>query len=376
MRIIFFVVLTVLAMAAYGAEIHDAARAGDLAKVKAVLASFDSIFERTQDERKKAPQSGQQTGLQGPYFGQTSPGEATIWYLGHCGFAVKTETKLLVFDYVKKPMRRDDPAPQPPAQPALSNGWINPEEIKDLDVVVFVSHNHGDHYDEVIRTWAKTVKNIHYVFGWDAGTGANIHSLAAPRASAKFDGLEIETVNSHHSGVPESAFLVKADGLTIYHNGDYVGRMGDYNTAPSNVPADMDYLKTKFKTVDILFLDAFVADYQIQILQSLKPNVLFPMHYGGQEEKLEGFAADLKKAGVEIPVYCPAKPGDRFEYRNGKIVQSPTRESTDVSPWRDSSSPAPGTGDLVCTHETATSHECAPMPEISRSPGREFGELQ
>jgi L-ascorbate metabolism protein UlaG (beta-lactamase superfamily) len=235
-------------------------------------------------------------------------GEATIWYLGHCGFAVRTETKLLVFDYIKKPMPRGNPAPQPPAQPSLANGWINPEEIKDLDVVVFVSHNHSDHYDEVIRTWAKTVKNIHYVFGWDA-----------PRASAKFDGLEIETVNSHHSGVPESAFLVKADGLTIYHNGDYAGRMGAYDTAPSNVPADMDYLKTKLKAVDILFLDAFMADFHIQILQSLKPNVLFPMHYGGREEELKKFAADLKKAGVEIPVYCPAKPGDRFEYRNGSI---------------------------------------------------------
>ena len=257
-----------------------------------------------------------------PSVGQSlRSAEATIWYLGHCGFAVRTETKLLVFDYVKKAMRRSEPAPQPPAQPALANDWINPEEIKELDVVVFVSHNHGDHYDEAIRTWAKTVKNIHYVFGWYAGTGANVHSLAAPRASAKFGGLEIETVNSHHSGVPESAFLVKVDGLTIYHNGDYVGRMGDFDTTASNVPDDMDYLKTKFKTVDVLFLDAFVTDYQIQILQNLKPNVLFPMHRGGQEEKLKEFAADLKKAGGEIPVYCPAKSGDRFEYRNGKIVQ-------------------------------------------------------
>ena len=246
-------------------------------------------------------------------------GEATIWYLGHCGFAVRTETKLLIFDYVKKSMRRGEPAPQPPAQPGLANGWINPEEIKDLAVIVFVSHNHGDHFDEVIRTWAKTVKNIHYVFGWDAGTGADVHSLAAPRASAKFDGLEIETVNSHHSGGPESAFLVKVDGLTIHHNGDYVGRMGDFSTTASRVPADMDYLKTKAKTIDILFLDAFVEDYQIQILQRLKPKVLFPMHRGNQEERFRDFVADLKKAGVDIPVYCPAKPGDRFEYRDGSI---------------------------------------------------------
>jgi len=248
-------------------------------------------------------------------------GEATIWYLYHCGYAVKTGTKLLVFDYVEKMRGERDPAFQPPAHPALANGWINPEEIKDLDVVVFVSHSHGDHYDEVIRSWEKTVKNIRYVFGWDAGTGRNVYSLAGPRGEAKFDGMEIATVNSHHSGVPESAFLVKVDGLTIYHNGDYVGRMGDYATAPSNVPADMEYLKTKFRAVNLLFLDAYVGEDVVQILQNLKPSVLFPMHYGNREEKYREFARDLKRAGVNVPVFCPAKPGDRFEYRDGTIKQ-------------------------------------------------------
>jgi L-ascorbate metabolism protein UlaG (beta-lactamase superfamily) len=247
-------------------------------------------------------------------------GEASIWYLGHCGWAVRTESKLLILDYSKE---YANPIPQPPAHPALANGWIDPDEIKDRDVVVFVSHSHVDHYDEVIRSWEKTVKNIHYVFGWDNGTGRNVTSLAGPRSGAKFDGLEIETVNSHHSGVPESAFLVKVDGLTIYHNGDYEGKMGPYDTAPSNVPADMEYLKTKLKRVDILFLGAYVHEAFNQILQGLKPNVLFPMHYGGREEKYPDFARDLKKAGIDVPVYCPEKPGDRFEYRNGAIVRRP-----------------------------------------------------
>jgi L-ascorbate metabolism protein UlaG (beta-lactamase superfamily) len=255
------------------------------------------------------------------------PGEATVWYLGHCGYAVKTRSKLLVFDYVKKDLSAGGSAIPLPAGATLADGWINPQEIKDLDVVVFVSHSHGDHYDEVIRTWEKTVRNIRYVFGWDAGAGPNVHSLAGPRASAAFAGLEIATVNSHHSGVPESSFLVKVDGLTIVHNGDYVGRMGDFETSPSNVPADMEYLKTKFGTVDLLFLDAFVADYQLQILQSLKPNVLFPMHYGGREAKYREFAEDLKQAGSAIPVICPNKPGDRFEYRNGKIIQEKSGRS-------------------------------------------------
>jgi L-ascorbate metabolism protein UlaG (beta-lactamase superfamily) len=249
------------------------------------------------------------------------PGEATIWYLGHSGYALKTANKLLIFDYSKKFQKRGEPALQPPTKPALANGWIDPEEIKDLDVVVFVSHVHGDHYDEVVRTWAKTVKNIHYVFGWDAGTGANVRSLAGPRASAKFDGLEIATVNAQDSGDPVAAFLVKVDGLTIYHNGDYWGKMGE--DAPSLIPADMAFLKTKSQIVDIAICTAWdeVDGDSIPIFQNLRPKVMFPMHRGNHEEKYREWAKKLKKVGIEIPVYCPAKPGDRFEYRDGKIVQ-------------------------------------------------------
>jgi hypothetical protein len=37
------------------------------------------------------------------------PGEADIWYLGHCGYAVRTQNHFLVFDYQEQ---RDGPAPR------------------------------------------------------------------------------------------------------------------------------------------------------------------------------------------------------------------------------------------------------------------------
>jgi L-ascorbate metabolism protein UlaG (beta-lactamase superfamily) len=259
-----------------------------------------------------------------PWDPTPKPSSAQVWYLYHCGYAVKTGTKLLVFDYVGNFRRGPEPRLLVPVEPVLANGWINPKEIKNLAVVVFVSHGHVDHYDEVIRSWEKTIPNIHYVFGWDARwSGRNVHSLAGPRAEAKFDGLEIATVKSHHSGVPESAFLVNVNGLTIYHNGDYVGKMGDYESTPSNVAADMAYLKTKCETVDILFGPAAVDDIFNRIILDLKPKVMFPMHYGGHEEKYREFARDLKAAGIDVPVFCPEKPGDQFEYRYGTNHQRP-----------------------------------------------------
>ena len=105
-------------------------------------------------------------------------------------------------------------------------------------------------------------------------------------------------MNSHHSGVPEAVFLVKVDGLTIYHNGDYVGRMGDYETAPSNVPADMNYLKTKLKSLDILFLDAYVDECPIQILQNLKPQVLSPCTMEAGRENTGSSPVISKQASI------------------------------------------------------------------------------
>ncbi len=45
------------------------------ANAKNILASFDSIFERTRNERTITYRPGQPTGLKGPYFGQTPPGK-------------------------------------------------------------------------------------------------------------------------------------------------------------------------------------------------------------------------------------------------------------------------------------------------------------
>jgi len=245
--------------------------------------------------------------------------EAIIWYLGHCGYAVKTKTKLLIFDYQEKVQTPDRKKVEKPADASLFNGWINPEEIKNLDVVVFASHSHSDHYDEIIFNWEKTVKKINYVFGWQLKDGKNYFSLPAPRKEAKFDGIEIYTVNSHHSGVPECAFIVKVDGLTIFHEGDYIGKMGE--NEPYRVVEDMKHLRTKVEKADLMFIGAWTGEPILQMLHSLNPNAVFAMHYGYREEKYQDFAADLKNKGENVPLFIPEKKGDYVEYKNGTITK-------------------------------------------------------
>jgi len=168
---------------------------------------------------------------------------AVVWYLGHCGFAVRTQNHLLIIDYQE---RRDGTEPKArPGRPSLANGWIDPQEIKDLKVRVLVSHSHNDHYDSVILGWEKAIPDIVYYFGWKAAEDPAYNHLVGPRAELTSGGLEIATINSHHSGVPEVAWLVEVDGLVIYHNGD---------CQPDDPASSYDFLRKKANHIDLAFV--------------------------------------------------------------------------------------------------------------------------
>ena len=111
------------------------------------------------------PSAGQSAANR-PVASDLRAGEARIWYLGHCGFAVRTAQHLLIFDYQE---RRDGPQPRTrPDTRGLDRGWVDPAEIAGDRVRVFVSHSHDDHFDPVTFGWKQTVPDIAYYLGWKA----------------------------------------------------------------------------------------------------------------------------------------------------------------------------------------------------------------
>jgi L-ascorbate metabolism protein UlaG (beta-lactamase superfamily) len=111
--------------------------------------------------------------------------------------------------------------------------------------------------------------------------------------------MDIFTINTEHDDIPEVAYLVKTDGLAIYHSGDYIGMIDAY-------PKDMDYLLGKAGAVDVAFVGKFKQ------AESLKPKIVFPIHAGGREYMYGAFAR--KAAAKKLPsrVICPENKGDRF----------------------------------------------------------------
>lgn len=132
--------------------------------------------------------------------------KAKVWYLAHSGFAVQTESSFLIFDYYL----------DEPKGGTIEQGVIDPKELAEKNVIVFVSHNHDDHFNPVVFEWQKTIPNIRYILSNDIPEIQNA-IMIGPDDTVEQEDLVVKTYRSTDEGV---AFLVQIDGLAIYHAGD------------------------------------------------------------------------------------------------------------------------------------------------------------
>ena len=112
-------------------------------------------------------------------------------FLAHSGFLVELPSVTLLFDWWK--------------------GDLPP--LPDKPLLVFASHQHSDHFSPRIFSL-----NARFVLGHDIPTdGIDALSLGPGETQEILPGVTVETLPSTDEGV---AFLVTADGRTIFHAGD------------------------------------------------------------------------------------------------------------------------------------------------------------
>ena len=186
-----------------------------------------------------------------------------ITFIEHSGFMVEMEQNVLLFDYYQGEIPSFD-------------------ESKTL--FVFASHSHADHYNPVIWKLKEQYKNVHYILSDDIKDNKGA-VVMKPHEKRKVAGIEIETLKSNDMGV---AFLVKAEGKTIYHAGDL--NWWHWNGEPEE---DNEYYKRTFqdemkylegKKIDVAFmlLDPRQEDKYCwgmnYFLEHTDSKVVFPMH--------------------------------------------------------------------------------------------------
>jgi ankyrin repeat protein len=246
-------------------------------------------------------------------LGKVGKKQAVVWFLGHDGWAVKTQNHLLIFDYF--------PEGEDPANPGLCNGKVNPAEIADYKVAVFASHHHGDHYNPAIFEWRDQVADITYFLGLEP-EDTPPYEFMPERMEKTFGDIKVTTIHSTDAGVGE---VVEVDGVTIFHPGDHAnGRIG----LMEEFTDEIDFLAERGIRPDICFMGIRgcslgrpdeVKEGIEYTLKTLKPKVFIPMHAGAQGHLYRDFIDECQVQFPSIQMVAADNRGDHFVYKKGKI---------------------------------------------------------
>jgi ankyrin repeat protein/L-ascorbate metabolism protein UlaG (beta-lactamase superfamily) len=248
-------------------------------------------------------------------LGDVESKEAVIWFLGHAGWAIKTQNHLLVIDYFEQGAA--------PVSPALCNGRINPAEISGQKVAVFASHFHGDHYSPDIFAWNEQVDGITYFLGLQPReTPPAPYEYMPERLEQTYGDIKLTTIHSTDAGV---GMWIEVDGLTIFHPGDHAnGRIG----LMDEFTDEIDWLAAKGTRPDICFMGIRgcslgtpeqVLEGVQYTLGKLKPRVFIPMHAGTQGNLYREFIDTIQPDFASVQMVAPGNRGDHFVYKDGTI---------------------------------------------------------
>ena len=222
-----------------------------------------------------------------------------ITYLYHSGFALAWRDTFLVFDYYRDTCD---------GKRLLKNGVVTPKDFEGYKhVIVFVSHNHGDHFNPVIFKWRAARPDIIYVLSDDVRSREQALRIG-PYESSQIPGGEVRTYGSTDEGI---SFMVEVQGLRVFHAGDLnlwhwkaESTEKEVRVAKAEFLTVMDHLEDE-KAIDIAFFpvdprmgkahDAGAAYF----MGKMKPSVFCPMHYGEDTDAARRFAAR-----TDLPPEC------------------------------------------------------------------------
>ena len=234
--------------------------------------------------------------------------KATVTYFYHSGFSVEVEDTLLVFDYWRGEHG------ELPEKAQLKN--------RDFEgykrVLVFVSHDHEDHFDEAIYSWNYQDLPITYILSDDLPVGKR-GKRVKPGDSLQVGDADIRVFDSTDKGV---SFYVTVHGLRVFHAGDLnLWHWREESTLREIAQAEKDFY-TAMAPIERLPID--IAMFPVDprqgglyeaganyFVMSVKPRLFIPMHWQGRTEVATGFARKGRTKYTEV--LAMTKPRERAE---------------------------------------------------------------
>ena len=222
-----------------------------------------------------------------------------ITWLGHAAFLLEGSKKVLI-------------------DPFLSGNPTAPVKPDELDVdVILVTHGHGDHLGDAVEISKRCKAPIVCIYELSVLLGKKGAETIGMNigGSVKLEDLGITMVKAVHSAdVVENeiisagdpvGFVVKMDGVRVYHAGD------------TDVFMDMQLIGELYKPkVALLPIGDFYTmgiKGALKAIELIKPEIVIPMHYNTFppiKQNPEELKEKAEKMGVKVVIL---KPGESLE---------------------------------------------------------------
>ncbi len=222
-----------------------------------------------------------------------------ITWLGHAAFLLEGSKKILI-----DPFLRGNPMSP-----------VKPDEV-DADLIL-VTHGHGDHLGDAVEISKRCKAPIICIYELSVLLGRKGAETIGMNigGTAKLEDVEVTMVKAVHSAdVVENeiisagdpvGFVVKMDGISVYHAGD------------TDVFMDMQLIGELYKPkVALLPIGDFYTmgiKGALKAIELIKPEIVIPMHYNTFppiKQNPEEFKEKAEKMGVKVVIL---KPGESLE---------------------------------------------------------------
>jgi len=235
--------------------------------------------------------------------------QAAIWYLNHRGWAVKTASRMLVFDAEEFGVRRPD-------NPCLANGFLTAGELAEQNVVGFYSCYHGQPGEPAyLHTLADSVSSIAFVHLLDdAWRGSENTAYLSEKADTLVAGIKVRTLATA-GYMPVLSYLCESDDITIYYQPFATDNL-------DKLKQDYAFLEQFADTIDIAFLpipeEGSEDESDLRLFLDSFPTRLIILVDANRREYLFPPVADKIAAwGVAADVCCAQNPGDNSLFSRG-----------------------------------------------------------
>ena len=238
---------------------------------------------------------------------------AAVTFYHHSGFTVEIKDTLMVFDYWRG-----------------EHGELTAEtQLTQRDfegfkqVLVFVSHDHEDHLDNIIYSWSMHKYPITYIIADDLPDDKP-GKRVKPGDVLTLGDAEIRVFSSTDKGV---SFYVTVDGLHVFHAGDLnLWHWREESSLREIAQAEKDFYEA-MRPIERLPIDIamFPVDPRMggfydaganYFVMSAKPRLFIPMHWQGRAEVATSFARKGRTKYTEV--LALTKPRERAELEFGK----------------------------------------------------------